>query len=83
VKVNGNDPIFVPAVSGDGDLAATESNIPIRLEIASRIMAGNFGWYVERVKKLLSTVTYGDIAADVLIVTDALIKAHNETCGGE
>ena len=75
MKVNGNDPVFIPAVSGNGDLAATESNIPIRLEIASRILLNwaRLSDFEERHPKILAALEYAD----------DLIEAHNETCGGE
>lgn len=85
MKVNGNDPTILYDVqeNGNGIAAGTFSNIPIRIEIASRIFAGNLSWYLDQGIKLEASLTNADMAAAALRAADALIKAHNETCGGE
>ena len=81
MKVNGNDPTFKLSVQEDGGF--TIKNTPIRLEIASRILAGNLGWYFDHGIKLGTSFTDEKMTAVALRAADALIKAHNETCGGE
>lgn len=65
MKVDKNKPISEDAWG--------ESNIPIRLEIASRILAGMFA-------QDRSMHEVAVMALNALEYADALIQAHNETC---
>ena len=68
MKVNGNDRIFENGYDGSFSL---KSNIPIRLEIASRviIMVNNSGFNLIQLSK------------HALLIADTLIDEHNKSCG--
>ena len=68
MKVDKNAPIFkhIPEIAG-----SQYSNLPIRLEIASRILAGMWARPVDQI------CLYPEKA---LAAADALIEAHNKTC---
>jgi hypothetical protein len=75
MKVDKNALTFKLSGDGNGN-CGTESNIPIRLELASRIMAGMFANDL--------TVNHQRVMAEsALIYADALIEAHNKTVEGE
>jgi len=84
MKVNGNDPIFETDPEGHrvgSYTPTTQSNIPIRLEIASRIL-GDI--YIERRASLdAGVIDMDDISEVAIRRADSLIEAHNRTCKGE
>lgn len=79
MKVNGNDPQFAQRdFEGRGYIHAS---MPIRLEIAARILAAKpaafpYGEGYREENRLVS-------CRAALQWADDLIAAHNETCGGE
>jgi hypothetical protein len=78
VKVNGNDPLFTHS----GDSFPPTSLMPIRLEIASRILAG-YGPFEESANGGIPAYSPEDRAVEALRAADALIAAHNAIASGE
>ena len=72
MKVKPND-LSVPTYYGKG--VAVEGGIPIRLEIAARLLGGFMG----RPDFIPSEKDRDKNCKGALIYADALIKAHNET----
>jgi hypothetical protein len=79
-KVYGKSPTFV----FDNEIGALSgSNIPIRLEIAARILASNYGDWARVKQDEFSgkpfSEFYAYLATVSLHLADALIAAHNST----
>ncbi len=86
MKVNGSDPVspqpaLQPIEIGDGKFIYVDMplGMPIRLEIASRILAAS----VRHVVPSGAECDYADVCNESLKVADALIAAHNATDTGE
>jgi hypothetical protein len=58
----------------------SESNIPIRLEIAARVVQGFLANTSVSISEYAWERQCQAIARDCLVLADALIEAHNETC---
>lgn len=77
MKVNGNDPTHIVSLAQiiGGELCG--SNIPIRLEIASRVLGGRSSDMGRTLQDDIKTIEWA------LDMADRLIAKHNDTCGGE
>ncbi len=79
MEVNGNDPTFTGELDQQTGRPAG-SNIPIRLEIASRILAGIAG----NSEIIQASNGNGDVLVKrSLSLADALIEAHNRSIEGD
>lgn len=77
VKVNGNGPAnsMMPSHTNPADVEPAFRGMPIRLEIASRILTGHFDIQAK-------DIDYRYFAELALKQADALIEAHNKDQGG-
>lgn len=79
MKISKNHPCY-PVTTGN---VVYNHGIPLRLEIASRIMAAAYSNSSPDLNPKLRNITIEQTALDCLYVADKLIDAHNKTCEGE
>jgi hypothetical protein len=82
MKVYKNDPIFESDRTNDGEyVAASRSNMPLRLEIAARILAARESDSNDRFSEVAVPNKMTKEVQLCLRLADALIDAHNATAG--